>query len=271
MADAFLFEVDASKVIAKLHLAGVQPLEYADGEFLANTGIVDDSKNATPENPGSVAFDLKNSSKKYQVGYAVPIKYTKDYNLDEKMKTLLSTYEKAIGKKSKIDLKADSSESKEHQKAIDDFKASLPEKYKPANDVKTDNSNSKFMTKEGIESLQKLVDSIKKEYEKSYTAAVDAAKEKAYKQVSTYLNIFAGKDNVNPFNADSFGQVFVADGVKSGNDKRLVRDYEFQEAPDSEKQKMVSNFMKEFEKDPSKENCSHRMLFYVDYMLDADK
>ena len=50
MADAMLFEVDASKIVAKLHLAGRQPLkiEYGKGEFLANTGVVDDDVKATP-------------------------------------------------------------------------------------------------------------------------------------------------------------------------------------------------------------------------------
>ena len=268
MADAMLFEVDASKIVAKLHLAGRQPLkiEYGKGEFLANTGVVDDDIKATPENPGKVSFDI--AKKSYQVGYVVAVQYFKKYGIEDALKKLRDAFEKAIGDDSKIDTSITSDEQKAYDAAQEEFK-----KYfiNDKEQLEAFKNNDTFLTKEGISSLDDVVKAAQEKDEESYNAALETAKKKAYDQISKYLNVFAGKDNVNAFSADSLGQVFVAESVKDGNDKQLVNNGVFQQASDAEKQKMVAAFRAEFEKDPNKDNCKHRICFFANYTLDVDK
>lgn len=68
-----LFDVDASKILAKLHLGALEACKNwrADG-FFVNTGIKNDNPSATPDNPGKVEFDLTNEQ--YEVGYVTELK-----------------------------------------------------------------------------------------------------------------------------------------------------------------------------------------------------
>lgn len=265
MADNFLFEVDASKIIAKLHLAGRQPLKIDTGvgEMLANTGIKDDDMNAKPDNPGKVTFDLTNNSKEYQVGYVVPIMYHKNYGIDEALKKVKDAYQKAIGKDSRIDSTIDSKEQKEFSTAIDTLLAMLNKDDQP--------KKSDLVSEEKINELDAIVQEQQKVDEDNYKKEVATAKNKALKQIVEYMNVFAGKDNVGTINEESFGQVFVADTVKDPNDKNFIANFEFQEASDADKQKMEAAFRSAFEKDPGKPNCKHRICFFVGYTLDAEK
>lgn len=69
-----LFEVDVSQLLAKLHLAGLQPCSYDQNkEFIVNTGIKNDDPKAKPENPGKVQFDLGNSQGQYELGFVTTI------------------------------------------------------------------------------------------------------------------------------------------------------------------------------------------------------
>ena len=72
MADKMmLFTIDASEMIAKLHLAGLQPIKgdlASYNGFIVNTGIVDDSPQNSPEKIGNTRFDLNNKSGTYYVG-----------------------------------------------------------------------------------------------------------------------------------------------------------------------------------------------------------
>lgn len=71
-----LFEVNASQILAKLHLAGLQPCTYdRNKEFIINTGIKNDNPNAKPENPGNVEFDLGNAQGEYEIGFVTEAKY----------------------------------------------------------------------------------------------------------------------------------------------------------------------------------------------------
>ena len=91
MADSILFEVDASQILAKLHLAGIQATKIGPESFIINTGIVNDNPSAKPDKPGNVSFELKNSSVEYEVGYATWIEYHKSYDLDDSLSKLQKT------------------------------------------------------------------------------------------------------------------------------------------------------------------------------------
>lgn len=268
MADNFLFEVDASKIIAKLHLAGRQPLkiDIGKGEMLANTGIKDDDVKATPDKPGNVSFDLKNSSKQYQVGYVVPVAYYKHYDLENALNALKDAYQKAGGDDSKINSAIDSKEQKAFDEAAEKMLASLD-----GVDGSKKIDKQSIMTKNGIDELEKFVKDQQKVDADDYAAATNNAKKRAAEQINSYMKVFAGEDNVKQINEQSLGYVFVAESVKNTNDKSFISDFQFQEAPDAEKQKMALDFKKALGKDPSKPNCNHRMCFYVNYTLDAEK
>ena len=70
-----LFDVDASKILAKLHLGALEACKQwrADG-FFVNTGIKNDNPSATPDNPGKVEFDITNGQ--YEVGYVTDVNFT---------------------------------------------------------------------------------------------------------------------------------------------------------------------------------------------------
>ena len=69
-----LFEVDASKILAKLHLGALEAVkQWLSEGFFVNTGIKNDNPSAKPDNPGNVEFDLTNGT--YEVGYVTSIDF----------------------------------------------------------------------------------------------------------------------------------------------------------------------------------------------------
>ena len=84
-----LFEIDAAKILAKLHLAGLQPCTYDQNkEFIVNTGIKNDDPKAKPENPGKVEFDLGNSQGEYELGFVTSVTYK--FHQQSKVRSTLS-------------------------------------------------------------------------------------------------------------------------------------------------------------------------------------
>ena len=70
-----LFDVDASKILAKLHLGALEACKrWLSEGFFVNTGIKNDNPSATPDNPGKVEFDITNGQ--YEVGYVTDVNFT---------------------------------------------------------------------------------------------------------------------------------------------------------------------------------------------------
>ena len=59
----FVFSVDASVILAKLHLAGKQ---QAPNYLVINSAVINDDS-GTPENPGNAKFDMKSKDGNYEV------------------------------------------------------------------------------------------------------------------------------------------------------------------------------------------------------------
>lgn len=266
MADQMLFEVDASQIIAKLHLAGLQGIKIPPNEFLINTGIVDDDPNAKPDNPGKVTFDLKNSSYEYEVGYVTDLVYHKAFNLENVFDEIQDALSKTSGDKSKMldNLK----NNKEAYAKFEDAKKRLQTTFKAyGEDVKDDQFQSLDTIKELRNKAKELVDADLAEY----TKMIEEKKNYCAEKLQAYMKAFAGADNVDTINASKLGMVDISDKVKDSNDKSLVTMYEIQPMSDQEKAKLVDQFKANFMKDPKQPNCKQRVCFKVKYSLNVEK
>lgn len=258
MADNVLFDVDAAQILAKLHLAGIQSISIPNDEFIINTGIKNDNPNAKPDNPGKVTFDLKNSTNEYQVGYTMFIEYKKSYGLDDQINKLEQLMANLTD--GKIDQKSTDPKVKKKIEEIEEKKKVLQQIL--GKDIKLDTaadvSQAKDKAKEVI-----------KDNETDYKDAVKKANEYASKQLKTYLDNFAGADNVTSFK--DAAMITISDKAKDSNDKSLVSMFQIQEAPKAEVEKMVEQFKLAYQKDPNKPNCKQHVCFVVNYTLNVDK
>ncbi len=266
MADSdVLFEVDASQILAKLHLAGIQSISIGANEILVNTGILNDDIKANPDKPGKVAFDLTNKTGEYEVGYVMPIAYRKSYGVENLIDAISDLLAKTSGNLSKIDDKID--KNSDEYKKIDAAKDKVVEIFKAyKKDVDIDINDL-----DGIKDLKDEAKNLVKSDEDGYKAAIDKAQDEAIQKISMYLKTFAGSDNVKKIDAASVGQLFISDSIKKSTDKGLVSMYEIQPMSDQEKAKLESSFRAAFEKDPTKENCRCKICFKVKYTLNVDK
>lgn len=255
MADSVLFEVDAAKILAKLHLAGRQAT--GGNGFIVNTGILDDDDKAKPDNPGNVAFDLKNKTGDYQVGYVIDIRYTKTYGLD----STLSQLSELVAKKAnaKVDAKVDDKDEK--------LEVELKDKVKAAFASTKEKLDEKLLDSvDGLKEVKELANKVLKNESEDYKKAIDAVKAEAIKNLKAYLNVFAGADNVNAFS--DANMITVSSKVKGPNDKSLVSDYEIQPIAEAEKAKLVAASTA---KSGQNDNCAEKVCFRVQYHLDIDK
>ena len=266
MADNVLFEVDASQIIAKLHLAGLQAAgTIKTGDFFINTGIKNDNPKANPDNPGKVSFDLKNSSGQYQLGYVTTVEYHKTYDLENSINDLQNYLAKTTGKDSSIKDKLDAKE----QKQFDDLKTSIIGIFK-TNDIKVDEKN--FDTVDGIKEIRKTaLDQIGEQDKKAYDDVMSKTKKDVADKLNAYLNVFAGADNVDKVDEKSMGMIDLSDKINDPNANGLVKMFEIQPASEQELAKMTAQFKIDFKKDPVKKNCKQKICFYVLYTLNIDK
>lgn len=262
MADQVLFEVDASQILAKLHLAGLQPCTYdKNKEFIVNTGILDDDPKASPDKPGKVKFDLTNSTGEYQVGFVSEIEYHRAYGLTDAFNNLESLRAKVYGKDSKLADSPDSPEAKEFEKSKQTLAALLGKKA----------DDKAFDSEEGFKQLRDEIEKAQQQDKTTYEEKLAAIKDNAVKQLNAYMKVFAGADNVETITNDSLGLVDVSDKVKGPNDTSFVKMYEIQDIPKAEKEKMEAASRAAYMKDPEKLNCKYKICCFVKYTLNVDK
>ena len=267
MADNVLFEVDASQIIAKLHLAGVQAVSLEKDEFIVNTGILNDDANAKPDKPGKVMFDLKNSSGEYQAGFATWLEYHKTYELENLMNDLSQLLAKVVGDKSKLQDK----DKKEQQKQISTLESRIKTILSPYG---INAEDEQLKDPEKLAELKKeALDTIGNDDKALYDKAVEEVSKYAAQKLNTYMVMFAGKDNVKNIGPLDMGMIDISDKVKGPNDKSLVSMFEVQPMSEQEKAKMVEQFKLNYKEDPSKKNlnCKQKVCFVVKYTLNVDK
>lgn len=266
MADQMLFEVDASQIIAKLHLAGLQGIDIPNGEFIVNTGIINDDSKATPDNPGKVSFDLTNKQYEYEVGYVVDLEYKKSFGLEKIPDQIQDILSKTSGDDSKLldGLKDNKEQYQKFKELSDNLKAIFAAKGAKIDD---DQFSSLDKIKELKEKTKELVNAESAEYDK----VISQKKEYAAGKLMTYMKAFAGADNVDTIDSTKLGMIDIANDVKDSTDKRLVVMYEIQPMKDQEKAKLVDQFKANFIKDPKKPNCKQKVCFKVKYSLNVEK
>lgn len=276
MAKDVLFDIDASEILAKLHLAAKQQANVKSPNFIFNTGIINDSDSATPEKPENVKFNLKNPTNLYYVGYVTEFEYKQSFDIRNKLNDLEKAQAKIASSKIDITDAANNEKYKEIENSVkylstalnvpeDEIKNALGGK----NDKGEKDSDSYNKWKEEIlKNLQTKENDEKKEYD----AAREAELKKAIQVLNTYMENFSGKENIEKsIDESSVGMIFVSRDVKDANDKKLVDSFEIQKISDTENEKLQSEFRANYVKDPSKNNCKVKVCFNVAYQLNVDK
>lgn len=183
---AATINLDASEIIAKLHLGGRESSKLVN---IFNTGILNDNPTATPKNPGKVSFDLTSKDGIYEVGVYSTIEYIPEIPIEEDSKD----------KDSKEDNK--DSKDKEEDK-----------------DSKEEDKDSK----EDLEKIKKENESNKAEYEK----LMNTFKSDALESISKYLINFMGKDKAPKLSADKLFLKVLSDKVKDKKPNTLqIKDF----------------------------------------------
>ena len=272
MADAMMFTVDASQIVAKMHLAGLQAtrgdVNNVSG-FIVNTGITNDDPNGSPEKLGKTRFNLDNSSGAYYAGIVFNIEFYQLCALENAMTDIFKLIAELYGDKKLPDKNPSNAEElvkrfDAHVKTIsdacqkvgiavpseDDFKdAAKLTKIRDELRAKANGNNSKIST---------------------YEDKVNEGKETAAKLLQSYMNVFAGADNVENITSDVVIAIQVSSKVKGPNDKALVNDFQIQPIPQSEKSALLASFKEKALKakdDGKTPNCVIKMCFYVEYKL----
>lgn len=258
MADSVLFEIDAAQILAKLHLAAQSQMKGQPG-FVVNTGILNNSASATPENPGKVTFDLTNKSGDYQVGYAI------DFQQDSttphpKLIKLLDELAAIVSKTTKapVDAKIDKNDEKQKIQLKKDIIEMFANAKKKPKDTDLD-------TLKGINNVKELAKSEADGLAKDYNAALEKLKANAIKNLNTYMTVFAGKDAMKGDITDA-KLIWIPGNIKDASDKNLVSNYEIQEIP-AEKAKVNAQQSANTDKNA----IAQKACFVVQYHLDVDK
>ena len=119
-----LFDVDASKILAKLHLGALEAVkQWLSEGFFVNTGIKNDNPSAKPDNPGKVEFDLTNGE--YEIGYVTSI----DFEAHDKLNQLIDKISPIIAK-IKTNQKIGEAEESSNNKNVDEENKPLLSKDK---------------------------------------------------------------------------------------------------------------------------------------------
>lgn len=208
-----VFEIDAGKILAKLHLAGQQAIPNS---IPINTGIVNPVAKADPKNPGNVEFNLDNKSGEYQFAVLKLLKYQVQINLkkNKNLMKLQENLEKAKKEDSKkkdkdkhADAKltdktkdADDKEKDKEEKVDKDSKA-----YKVQQDILKEFASYKLKDykedKENFaESAKSFNEAVKLENEQRKKAKEDEEdklQKEAFEDIKTYFKTVSGDQNAS--------------------------------------------------------------------------
>lgn len=244
-----LFEVDASKILAKLHLAGVQPLKFEPGQFIVNTGIKNDSLNATPDNPGKVEFDLTNTQGSYEAGFVTTIKYERSFEVQQQLDKLAKLAAQESNDKI-FSKKLEGKEGEERDKILADIEKQYGWKIASIDDLKKAQEEAKKQTESNMD---------------IYNEQMAENRKTAAATLKQYFTVFAGEDKAKGITEDSLVMINIIDNVKDSTDKRLVTNYEIRPMSDKDKELML----RKFQANPKK--CEEKVCFKVGYTIELDK
>ena len=272
MADNVFLKVDASEILAKLHLAAKKAAGNDNDCFWVNTGIVDDADNP-PEKVGKVRFDLSNPTNEYQAGYVAKVKIKRKFSAQNVLTDLKNLKAKIHSKTAdEIAKPLDPKEQKEfdeQKKVVIDSLAKANSSIKPTDADFTDPKKFDELCKKAEEEFKNGNGGGAGE-KAEQDEAIIKAKTDAVKRLDTYMRYFAGKDNVKAIDVNRLGEVMISPEAKDQNHKGIIVHYEIQEMPNAEKEKLFAA-QKANESLGKEQMFDIKMCFFVKYTLTADK
>ena len=132
---------------------------------------------------------------------------------------------------SKIDAKSTDPKMKDLQKQLDEQK-------KKARQLAGFKDDAPLDTTEQVKDAKKAADEKVKNESADYDKVQSSKMDLAVEILKTYLDNFAGADNVTSFNKAAM--IPVSEKAKDSNDKALVKMHEIQQAPEQELEKLVA-------------------------------
>lgn len=207
-----VFEINAGKILAKLHLAGQQAIPNS---IPINTGIVNPVAKADPKNLGNVEFNLDNKSGEYQfavlklLSYQVEIDLNKNKNLLKLQENLKKAKEE--DQKKNKDKHADAKLT-DKTKDEDDKNAEKLEKadkdsksYKVQQDILIEYASYKLKDykedKENFEESTKnfnaAVKSENEQRKKAKENEENKLQKAAFEDIKTYFKTISGEQNAS--------------------------------------------------------------------------
>lgn len=208
-ANTTLFDIDASVLLAKLHVAAKDQVKTNNGMFIINTGIENPNDSAKPDNLGSVTFNLDNKLGEYQLGVAMLFSYQLKIDLKQlkNITKLQEDLKKAIEKESKEKEKASltdktddkKSESLEIQKNLIKEYNNLVKgfKVKEFKVAEADIENGKITFEDAEKQFQ---ENVKKENEHrtdEFQKNFKPLQNTGLEAIKTYFTIFSGPQNAS--------------------------------------------------------------------------
>lgn len=241
-----IFEIDAGKILAKLHLAGQQAIPNA---IPINTGIVNPVAKADPSKPGNVEFNLDNKNGQYEFGvlkllsYQVPI----DVSKNKKLADLYKKLEKAKEKDKKAGKDAHADAKLTDKTKDEDSKDAKPEKvdknsetYKVQQEILKEFASYKLSNyKENKDDFNESTTSFKEAVKAENTKRQETKKQNqdklqkdAYQDIKTYFETISGQQNASKIkqtdivirNADVDGKIKDPTQFKNIKDFKITTD-----------------------------------------------
>lgn len=270
----FVFSVDASVILAKLHLAGKQ---QAPNYLVINSAVTNDDS-GTPENPGNAKFDMKSKDGNYEVCLVKKgFEYTEalDPKSDPEIQKIIDEMSKA--KDSSVDAKEKKEAAKDDQKLTDDNTKT----DKADSEAKKANEEADDVRKQYIDHLKKLglkalkpestddeiKDMLEEENKKraeEKAKTIEQAKKEMFKEMKAYFTTFAGKDNAGKLD---MSKVLVAQMPEKCDSSKDVTIENYHVMPIDKKEK--EEWQKKHTEDQTK-TAVINIGFKVGYHLDID-
>lgn len=282
MADNILFEINASQILAKLHLAGLQAVSKFRNNtsfIIINTGINHDDINAKPDNPKKVTFDLNNSSGEYELGVILDIEYRREFNnssindiKQNSIKKQILELERIINTivNNKIDSKNDAKQIKRKKELTKEIFKTLKINSKTQIDTPADVKKIKNVLKKRNKNNTTDNQSIMSD---QYATLIESNRELAFLILQQYMTVFAGSKQSEKISNDNIAIIEISPHIKDSNDESLVKMFEIVPISNVEQEKLIAQFQAAYKKDPTSEkpNCKQKVCYKIKYDLTVDK
>ena len=279
-----LFEINAGKILAKLHLAAQQAIPNS---IAINTGIVNPVAKADPENPGNVDFNLDNKSGEYQFAvlkllqYHVPIDLSKNKKLAELQKKLEKAKEKdkknGKDKHSDAKLTAKTKDEDDKDKDTEGEVDKNSEAYKVQQEILKefasynlkDYKESKDNFEESTESFKQAVEAENKKRSDEKEQKQEALQKEAFTDIQTYFTTISGKQNASKIKQTDIVQL-NADVDGKTKDPTQFKDIKDFKITTKAVDKAIEKYEQKIQETKPNEVISRNIMFAVGFSVEIE-